>query len=141
MMSSSFHWFSIYFEIKQTSRGVLRKRFLKICSKLTGEHQCWSVISITLHSNFIETTLRHGCSPVYLLHIFRTPFRTNTSGRLLLFEIAIKRFVVRMFSLSRQNFVQNNKKYHQKLNHIKGNQRSQRSLWKLYIRPYFRKES
>ena len=28
-------------------------------------------------------TLRHGCSPVSLLHIFRTPFLKNTSGRLL----------------------------------------------------------
>ena len=28
--------------------------------------------------------LRHGCSPVSLLHIFRTPFPKNTSGRLLL---------------------------------------------------------
>ena len=35
-------------------------------------------------SNFIEITPRHGCSPVNLLHIFRTPFPNNTSGRLLL---------------------------------------------------------
>ena len=34
--------------------------------------------------NFIETALRHGCSPVNLLHIFRTPFPKNTSGWLLL---------------------------------------------------------
>ena len=37
-----------------------------------------------LHSNFIEIALRHGCSPVNLLHIFRTPFPKNTSGWLLL---------------------------------------------------------
>ena len=30
--------------------------------------------------NFIEITLWHGCSPVNLLHIFRTPFLKNTSG-------------------------------------------------------------
>ena len=35
-------------------------------------------------SNFIEITLRYGCSPVNLLHIFRTPFPENTHGRLLL---------------------------------------------------------
>ena len=35
-------------------------------------------------SNFIEITLRHGCSPVNLLYIFRTPFLKNTSGWLLL---------------------------------------------------------
>ena len=34
--------------------------------------------------NFIEITLRHGCSPVNLLYIFRTPFTKNTSERLLL---------------------------------------------------------
>ena len=35
-------------------------------------------------SNFIEITLRHGCSPVNLLHIFRAPFPKNSSGGLLL---------------------------------------------------------
>ena len=40
---------------------------------------CRNVISIKLQSNFIEITL-HGCSPVNLLHIFRTPFTKNTSG-------------------------------------------------------------
>ena len=35
-------------------------------------------------SNFIEIILRHGCFPVNLLHIFRTPFPKNTSDRLLL---------------------------------------------------------
>ena len=34
--------------------------------------------------NFIEITLQHGCSPVNLLHIFRTPFTKNISGWLLL---------------------------------------------------------
>ena len=34
--------------------------------------------------NFIEITLRHGCSAVNLLYIFRAPFRKNTSGGLLL---------------------------------------------------------
>ena len=36
-------------------------------------------------TNFIETTLRHGHSPVNLPHIFRTPFYKNTSGGLLLY--------------------------------------------------------
>ena len=49
-----------------------------------GEHPCRSVISINLHCNFIEITLRHVCSPVNLLYIFRTPFLKNTSGWLLL---------------------------------------------------------
>ena len=39
---------------------------------------------VTKQSNFIEVTLRHACSPVNLLHIFKTPFTKNTSGWLLL---------------------------------------------------------
>ena len=61
----------------------LRKCVLKICSKFTGEPPCRSVISIKLLCNFIEITLRHGCSHVNLLHISRTPFSENTSGWLL----------------------------------------------------------
>ena len=72
---------------------LLGKGVLKICSKFTVEHPCQSVISIKLHQSvisiklhciFIEITLWHGCSPVNLLHIFRTPFPRNTFGWLLL---------------------------------------------------------
>ena len=70
------------------SRGrFFRKGVLKICSKFTGEHPCPSAISIKLLSNFIEITLWHGCSPVNLLHIFRTPFPVKTSGWLLLMMV------------------------------------------------------
>ena len=62
----------------------LRKGVLKICSKVTGEHPCRSVISIKLLCNFIEIALRHRCSPVNLLRIFKTPFPKNISGWLLL---------------------------------------------------------
>ena len=34
-------------------------------------------------SNFIEITLRHGCSPVNLQHIFKTPFYKFIYGGLL----------------------------------------------------------
>ena len=57
----------------------LGKGFLKMCNKFTGEHPCRSVISKELPSNFIEITLRHGCSPVILLHAFRTPFPRTAS--------------------------------------------------------------
>ena len=50
----------------------LVKNVLKICSKLTGKHPCWRVISIM-------DTPWHGCPP-----IFRTPFTKNTIGWLLL---------------------------------------------------------
>ena len=62
----------------------LGKSVLKICNKFTGEHPCQSAMSIKLQSKFVEIALRHGCYPVNLLHIFRTPFPRNTSGRLLL---------------------------------------------------------
>ena len=45
----------------------------------TGELPCRSAISIKLLCNFIEITLRHGCSTVNLLHIFRTHFLKKTS--------------------------------------------------------------
>ena len=74
----------------------LRKGILKICSKFIGEHPCRSAILLKITSNFIEIALRHGVSPVNLLHIFRTPSPKNTSGRLLLktdnFEAFIKVF-------------------------------------------------
>ena len=72
-----------------TFRGSRREVFLgkgvlKTCSKFTGKQPYRSVISIKLPRNFIEITLRHGCSPVNLLHIFRTLFSKNTSGWLFL---------------------------------------------------------
>ena len=71
---------------KQPPKGV-PKRY----SKFTGEHPCRSAISIKLLCSFIEIVLRHGFSPVNLLHIFRTPFLKNTSGRLLLIMLRLVR--------------------------------------------------
>ena len=62
----------------------LGKGVMKICRKFAGEHPCRSAISIKLLCNLTEITLRHGCSPVNLLYIFRTLFPKNTSGVLLL---------------------------------------------------------
>ena len=45
-------------------------------------------------SNFIEITLRHGCSPVDLLHIFRTLFSKNTSRWLLPQKHSLKNLIV-----------------------------------------------
>ena len=58
----------------------LRKDVLKICRKFTGEHPCRNVNVMKLQSNFIEILLRHECSPVNMLHIFRTSFPSKTSG-------------------------------------------------------------
>ena len=49
---------------------------------------------VALLCNFIEITLRHGCSPVNLLHIFRTAFTKKTSGRLLLKKEGIYGFAI-----------------------------------------------
>ena len=65
----------------------LGKSVLRICSRSTGEHTCRSA---KLLCNFIEITLWHGCSSVNLLHIFRTAFLKNTSGRLLLNQGYVK---------------------------------------------------
>ena len=75
-----FFWFTVYFNCfyffidrSSPSEVFLGKGVLKICSKLTGEHPCDSVIPIKLQSIFIEIKLWRGCSPVSLLHIFRKP--------------------------------------------------------------------
>ena len=81
------HKFSFTLDIYRSSplEVFLGKGVLKICSKFTAKYPCRSAISIKLQSNFIEITLRHGCSPVNLLHIFRTPFLKNTSEGLPLY--------------------------------------------------------
>ena len=68
-----------YFFRSRRPEVFLRRALLKICSKFAGEHRCRNVVSIKLQSNFIEITLRYGCSLVNLLHIFRTPILKNTS--------------------------------------------------------------
>ena len=62
-----FTFHSLYFQSHHTEAALQR------CS--------WEKV---LLCNFIEITLWHGCSPVNLLRIFRTPFYKNTSGWLLL---------------------------------------------------------
>ena len=90
---------------KQSSIGFLRRKgVLKVCSKFIGEHPCRSVISIRLYS-FIGIRFRHGCSPLNLLHIFRTPLYENPSGVLLLpmgysgpCQISMMKLFVKMFN-------------------------------------------
>ena len=70
---------------------LLGRGILKTCSKCTGEHPCRSAISKKLLCNFNEIALWHGCFPVNLLHILRTPFPKNISEELLLFLVKNKR--------------------------------------------------
>ena len=71
------------------SKVFLGKGVLKICSKFRGEHPYWSGISIKLKHLYWNHTLA-WCSPVELLHIFRTPFLQKTSGRLFLYMVDIQ---------------------------------------------------
>ena len=44
---------------------------------------------VALLCNFVEIAVRHGCSPVNLMHIFRTPFSKNISGWLVLLHVSL----------------------------------------------------
>ena len=88
---------------KQPLRGVPRKRFLKTCSKFKGEHPYRCAISIMLLCNFIEISLRHECSPVNLLYIFRTSFLKNTFGWLLPIVIFVIKHLGHSIILFRKN--------------------------------------
>ena len=79
----SFHKRMFYSQVA-LQRCFLRKIAVKIYSEFTGEHPCQSAISVKLLCNFFEIILWHGCSPVILLHVFKTYFYKNTSRRLLL---------------------------------------------------------
>ena len=70
---------------KQPPRGVPRKRCCENMQQIYRRTPWRSAISIKLLCKFIEIALRHGCSPVNLLHVFRTPFPRNTSEWLLLY--------------------------------------------------------
>ena len=78
-------WILCLFRSSPPSRGVLKKRCLENMQQIyrrTPMPKCdFNKVAKQLY--WIE--LRHGCSPVHLLHIFRTVFPKNTSEGLLLF--------------------------------------------------------
>ena len=81
------HWTKLLFVFtvqKQPPRSVPRKRCSENMQQIYRRTPMSKCDLNKIASNFIEIALRHGCSPVNLLHIFRTPFIKNTSGRLLL---------------------------------------------------------
>ena len=59
---------------------ILESTHEQITTRSSRPEVFWEKVA----SNFIEITLRYGCSVVNLLHIFRTPFPTNTYRVLLL---------------------------------------------------------
>ena len=83
-------FFSVSSWIKSSPPDLfLEKGVLKKCTAFTGEHTCRSVISIKLLWDFIEILIWDVCSPVNLLHFFRTPFLKNTSRSLLLLNVIL----------------------------------------------------
>ena len=98
LFTEHLRWLLLPLPVKFRSRRTevsLGKGVLKICSKFTGEHPCRSAISIKLLYNFIGVALRHACSPVNLLHIFRTPLLKSTPGRL---RLTVNKTTFRMLS-------------------------------------------
>ena len=71
-------------EKKLPSKGVLSKR----CSE-NMQHIYRRKSMPKCDFNKVALQLRHGCSPVNLLHIFRTPFPWNTSEMLLLKDLLV----------------------------------------------------
>ena len=73
---------------KQPSRCVVKKRCsenMQQSYRRTPMPKCDLQSMPKLQSNFIEIALWHGCSPVIFLHICRTLFPKNISGRPLLY--------------------------------------------------------
>ena len=75
---------SHFFGSSRSAEVLLGEGVLKVCTGFVWECPCRGAILVKLQSNFIEITLRHGCSPVGLLCVFGVPFFESTSARLLL---------------------------------------------------------
>ena len=72
-------YFSWLHNQKVPSGGVLGKRYFE------NMQQIYRRIPMPKYDfNKVANRPRHGCSPVNLLHVFRTPFPKNTSEGLLL---------------------------------------------------------
>ena len=79
---------------KQSPRGVPRKRCSENMQQIyrrTPMPKC--------DFNKVAKQLRHGCSPLNLLHIFRTLFLKNTSDGLLLYSFMLfRRYTIPFFT-------------------------------------------
>ena len=80
---------------QQPFRDVLKKRCYENMQQIYKRTPMPKCVSTKLQSNFIEIILRHGCSPVNLLHVFRTTFPKNTSeGLLLKFQVFRRLWII-----------------------------------------------
>ena len=71
---------------KQPSRGAPRERCSESIQPIYGRTP---MPKCDFNTFALQLTLRYGCTPVNLVHIFRTPFPTNTSGGLFLVLVVI----------------------------------------------------
>ena len=69
---------------RQPSRGILKKSYSVNMQQIYRRALIPKCDFNKAELHFNEISLRHGCSSVNLLHIFRILFPKNTSGRLLL---------------------------------------------------------
>ena len=67
-------WYQICAWILSIKQRFLKKVSYRVCQKSIAQ-KIWKYVQ----SNFIKITLRHECSPVNLLHIFRAYFPRSTS--------------------------------------------------------------
>ena len=68
---------------KQPWRSVLGKRCSKVMQQIYRRAPMPKRSFNKVVRKFTVIALRHGCSPINLLHIFAKPFPKNTSGGLL----------------------------------------------------------
>ena len=88
-------------------RGFLKKRCSENMQQIYRRTPMPKCDFNKVACNFIEIKLRHGCSPVNLRHIFRTPFLNNTSGWLPLYScilvpiflICMRQIFINVFSV------------------------------------------
>ena len=77
-----------FFYIIETFRGYLSEAAAQRCSLEKVFWKYAANLQENIHAkvwsqwSIIEITLRHGCTPVNLLHIFREPFPENISRQL-----------------------------------------------------------
>ena len=90
---------------KQPPRGILKKRCSENMQQIYRRTPMPKCDSIKLQSNFIEITLRLGCSPVNVLHIFRHLFQgTRLGGGFFMIVQSEKKRVAAQFEIHSNYF-------------------------------------
>ena len=78
---------------------IITEAALQRCSWEKVFWKCTANLPQNTHAKvwFEDSCLRYGCSPVNLLHIFRTPFPKNITGGLLLIISSSQKFLNQWF--------------------------------------------